>query len=252
VEAGAAVHHAAQGFDRSAPVYERARPEYPRQAVADLVELLDLGPGRTVVDLAAGTGKLTRLLLPSGANVVAVEPLEGMREELSAVLPEVAVHAGTAEDMPLPDDLADAVVVGQAFHWFDGRRALPEIHRVLRPGGGLAMVWNVRDRTVEWVERLAEITEPYAVDIPRYRTSDWQEAFATSDRFGPLELRQYAFEHEVDAQTMVDRVASISWICSLPEDERDQVLERVAALFADLPPRFPVPYHTDLWWCRAR
>ena len=249
-----AVHHAALGFDASAPVYERARPTYPPEAVADLVEILGLGPGRTVVDLAAGTGKLTRLLDPSGATVAAVEPLEGMRQELSSVGPEVRVLEGTAEAMPLPDDFADAVTVGQAFHWFDGSRALPEIHRVLRGEGGLAMLWNVRDRTVEWVERLAEITEPFAApaNVPRYRTSAWREAFDASDLFGPLECRQYPFEHEVDAGTMVARVASISWISVLPDEQRRDVLARVEALFVDMPPRFPVPYHTDLWWCRAR
>jgi SAM-dependent methyltransferase len=247
-----AVHRAALGFDRSAPTYERARPTYPPEAIADLVEILGLGPGRTVVDLAAGTGKLTRLLVPSGATVIAVEPLAGMRDELSRAVPEAEVQEGTAESMPLADGSADAMVVGQAFHWFDGERALPEIHRVLQSHGGLAMVWNVRDRTVEWVKRLADITEPHATDVPRYRTSAWREAFDASDWFGPLEFRQYAFEHEVDAETMLERIASISWISTLSEDLRRDVLERVEALLAGMPPRFPVPYHTELWWCRAR
>lgn len=246
------VHRAALGFDRSAPAYERARPGYPPPAVNDLVDLLGLGPGRTVVDLAAGTGKLTRLLVPSGATVVAVEPLAGMRQELSGVAPGVEVLDGTAEGMPVPDGWADAVTVAQAFHWFDGERALPEIHRVLRPGGRLAMIWNVRDRTVDWVERLSEITEPHAGDVPRYRTSAWREPFATTDLFEPLEFRQYAFEHEVDAGTMVERIRSISWISTLPEAERDDVLAAVEALFVDMPSRFSVPYHTELWWCRAR
>ncbi len=249
-----AVHHAALGFDTSAAAYERARPTYPPAAVADLVEILGLTPGRTVVDVAAGTGKLSRLLLPSGASVIAVEPAPGMRAQLTAAVPGVEVRDGVAEDIPVPDAAADGVVVGQAFHWFDGRRALPEIHRVLRPGGALTMLWNVRDRTVEWVQRLAEITEPFArrSDVPRYRTSAWREAFEASDLFGPLERRQYPFEHEVDARTMVERIASISWISTLPDSEREDVLRRVEALFVDMPERFPVPYHTDLWWCRAR
>ena len=248
-----AVHRAARGFGTSAAAYERARPTYPDEAVRDLVELLGLGPGRTVVDLAAGTGKLTRLLVPSGATVVAVEPVVGMREQLAAAVPGVEIRDGVAEALPLADDSADAVVAGQSFHWFDGERALPQIHRVLRPRGGLAMLWNVRDRTVEWVERLAEITEPLAArsGVPRYRTSAWREAFEASDLFGPLECRQYPFEHEVDAPTMVDRIASISWISVLPDEERRKVLARVEALFVDMPERFPVPYHTELWWCRA-
>ncbi|MCA1691610.1 MAG: class I SAM-dependent methyltransferase [Actinobacteria bacterium] len=245
-----ALHRAALGFDTTAPAYERARPGYPPAAVADL----GIGPGMSVVDVAAGTGKLTRLLVPTGARIVAVEPLAGMRAELDRALPGLEILEGTAEAIPLPDRSADAVVVGQAFHWFDGERALPEIARVLRPGALLAMLWNVRDRSVDWVERLAEITEPHAQagKVPRYRTGAWKEAFAGTDRFSALESRQYPFEHEVDAATMVDRIRSISWISVLPEPERTDVLERVGRLFDGMPPRFPVPYHTDVWWCRAR
>lgn len=219
--------------------------------MAEVVAVLDLGPGRTVVDLAAGTGKLTRMLQPSGARVVAVEPLAEMRAELRRVLPHVEAVPGTAEAIPLEDGGAGGVTVGQAFHWFDGERALAEIHRVLRPGGGLAMLWNVRDRTVDWVRRLAEITEPHA-HAPRYRTGRWRRPFETTPRFTALEHRRFAFEHDVDVQTMVDRIASISWIAVLPDGERAQVLERVRAVLDGMPGRFPVPYHTELWWCRAR
>src|SRR5207248_291508 len=139
------VHPAAAGFARAADVYERARPEYPPEAVAWLVERLDLGPGRVVVDVAAGTGKLTRLLVPSGAQVVAVEPLAEMREVLRGVVPEAEAREGTAEALPLPDDCADAVMVAAAFHWFRRDEALPELARVLRPGGRLAIVYNLRD-----------------------------------------------------------------------------------------------------------
>jgi SAM-dependent methyltransferase len=248
------LHPAARGFDTTADAYERARPTYPPDAVAALAEALAIGPGRTVVDLAAGTGKLTRLLVPTGARLIAVEPLEAMRSRLAAVVPEAEVYDGTAEAIALPDRSADAAVVAQAFHWFDGPRALAEIARVLRPDarGGLGLLWNVRDLTVDWVHRLAEITEPHATDVPRHRTGAWREAFETTARFTPLEHRQFAFEHEVDADTMVDRIRSISWISVLPEQERDDVLGRVRRLFEGMPARFPVPYHTELWWCRLR
>lgn len=213
--------------------------------------MLGIRPGRTVVDVAAGTGKLTRLLVPAGAAVVAVEPSEAMRAQLARAVPGVAVFDGTAESLPLDSGSADAIVAGQAFHWFDGERALREIHRVLRRGGGLGMLWNVRDRTVEWTARLADLTEPYRKGGPKYRDDAWRTAFEATTLFTPLEFRSFPFEHEVDADTMVERMASISWIAVLPEGERLPLLSRVRALFDGMPQRFPVPYHTDVWWCRA-
>ena len=142
------VHEVALGFDSTAAAYERGRPDYPPAAVEALVEALAIGPASTVVDLGAGTGKLTRLLVPTGARVVAVEPLAGMRAELATAVRGVEVLDGTAEAMPLGDGRADAVVAAQAFHWFADHQSLSEIHRVLRPGGGLGLVWNVRDQSV--------------------------------------------------------------------------------------------------------
>jgi SAM-dependent methyltransferase len=137
---------AAQSFASVAGVYERARPEYPEAAVDWLASRLDLGPGRTVVDLAAGTGKLTRMLVPTRARVIAVEPVPEMLAELRRAAPEAQALQGTAEAIPLPDAGADAVTVAQAFHWFDPPRALREIARVLRPGGRLGLIWNTLRR----------------------------------------------------------------------------------------------------------
>lgn len=220
--------------------------------MATLAAELGLGPGRTVVDLGAGTGKLTRLLVPTGARVVAVEPSEGMRAELERAVPAAEVLDGTAEAVPLEDGAAAAAVAAQAFHWFDGDRALADIARVLAPGGGLGLIWNVREQTVEWVARLADVIEPYRHGVPTYRAGDWKAAFGRTQRFGPLQRRSFPFAHETDAATMVDRVASISWVAALPEAERAVVLERVRALFDGMPERFPVPYRTDVWWCRLR
>src|SRR2546423_11287143 len=133
------LHPATRGF-AAADVYERGRPSYPAASIEKIVERLGLHPARTVLDLAAGTGKLTRLLVPSGANVIAVEPVLEMRTELERRVPGVAALGGTAERIPLNDDHVDAVTVGQAFHWFNADAALREIQRVLRPGGGLALI----------------------------------------------------------------------------------------------------------------
>lgn len=127
---------AAVGFARAGADYERGRPGYPTAAVDRLAVELRLGPGRVAVDLAAGTGKLTRALVRTGAELVAVEPVAGMRRKLTASLPSVRALEGTAEAIPLTEGSVDAVLVGQAFHWFDTPVAAREIHRVLRPGAG--------------------------------------------------------------------------------------------------------------------
>jgi SAM-dependent methyltransferase len=244
---------AAQGFGRAADAYERGRPGYPEAAVARLVEVLGIGPGRAVVDLAAGTGKLTRQLLPSLADLVAIEPVASMRARLAAALPAVRVEAGTAEALPLPDGTADTVVVGQAFHWFDGPRALAEIHRVLRPGGGLGLIWNVRDESVPWVAELTGIMEPYRGDAPRYQSGRWREAFAASSLFRPL--REHGFRHEQRGnRAMVrDRVGSVSFVASLEEADRagllaevDELLDRHPALRGRA--TVTLPYRTDVFW----
>jgi len=139
---------AAVGFDRGAADYERGRPGYPDAAIALVARKLGITPGQRVLDLAAGTGKLTRSLLGLGAELVAVEPVAGMREQLRRAVPGVDVRDGTAEQIPLDDASVDAVLVAQAFHWFDVPAAAAEIHRVLVPGGGLAVIRNEWDRTV--------------------------------------------------------------------------------------------------------
>jgi SAM-dependent methyltransferase len=219
------VHRAAAtGFARSVEAYERARPEYPHEAIAWLADALDLRPGRTVVDLAAGTGKLSRPLAALGCEVIAVEPVAQMR---AAIGPGIRALDGTAEHMPLPDDGADVVTVGQAFHWFDGPRALAEIERVLRPGGALALLWNRRPvESSELHAAISEIVKPYQGDAPRHASGAWRDAFAGHD----LEERVFAFSQRLDADGLADRVGSTSFIAALDEDEHARVLERVRAL----------------------
>ena len=148
---------AASGFGAGAEAYEQGRPSYPPDLVAWLVDRLGLGPGRRLADVAAGTGKLTRLLVPSGAEVVAVEPVAAMRTQLEAACPEVEVLDGTAEALPLGDGSVDAITVAQAFHWFEPAAALAEAARVLRPGGGLAVTFNERDTRESWVAELSRL-----------------------------------------------------------------------------------------------
>jgi SAM-dependent methyltransferase len=248
------IHHAAaRGFDRAADVYERGRPGYPEPAIAWLVQVLGIGPGSQVVDLAAGTGKLTRQLLPTGAELTAVEPVAGMRARLAEVLPSSRVETGTAEAMPPPDGAASAVVVGQGFHWFDGQRALAEIHRVLRPGGGLGLIWNVRDESVPWVGELTRIIEPFRGDAPRYQSGRWRDAFATTPLFQPLNERSFRHAQEGDRAMVRDRIASVSFVASLARDalagvlaQVDDLLDSHTALRGSA--TVTMPYRTDVYW----
>lgn len=258
---------AARGFERGADDYEAARPGYPAEVVDLLVEALELGPGRRVLDLAAGTGKLTRLLVPSGAEVVAVEPVAAMRATLAELVPEAEVLDGTAEAIPLPDAGVDAAVAAQAFHWFDAGAALAELARVLRPGGALALVWNVRDESADWVRRFGELLVEGAAEDessaafretgkPYEEGQDWADVIGASGRFGPVEHASVAWEQPVDADLLVRRAASTSFVSALPDDARAAALDRVrdlAATHPDLAGRatFGFPYRTAVYWCRS-
>jgi SAM-dependent methyltransferase len=218
---------ASAGFARSVAAYERGRPGYPTDAVDFLAARLRLGAGRTMVDLAAGTGKLTRLLLSTGAEVVAVEPVAEMRAALPAGARAVD---GTAEAMPLPGASADAVAVAQAFHWFDGDAALAEIHRVLRPGGALALVWNHRPPEDPLNRAIEELIAPYRGHTSAFHSGAWRGAFERTTLFGPLEERVFPNDQALDADGLADRIASISFIAALDEKERAKVLRAVRDL----------------------
>jgi len=236
------VHRAAAtGFARGVEAYERARPDYPPEGIAYLARELDLRRGRTVVDLAAGTGKLTRPLARLGCEVIAVEPVDEMR---AAIGDDVRALDGTAEAIPLPDDSADAVTVAQAFHWFDGPAALAEIERVLRPGGALALVWNRRPiETSELHAAISEIMAPYRGDAPAHATGAWRDAFAGRE----LVECELAFTQVLDADGLADRVASTSLVAALEEPERDRVLDRVRALVGEGPVAVPYVCEIHLW-----
>jgi SAM-dependent methyltransferase len=251
---GAIHQSAARGFALAPDEYERGRPMYPFAAVRRLVRELRIKPESTVLDLAAGTGKLTRLLAQLGADVVAVEPVVEMRERLVETLPGVRALAGTAEAIPLEDESMEAVTVGQAFHWFDGDAALAEIHRVLRPGKRLGLIWNVKDESVDWVRLLAEIIEPYRGTAPKVASGSWKEAFERTELFTPIERARFAFVHQIDVATVVARVTSISFIAALDSGVRERIVEQVRELVATHPETrgrevFPLRYRTGVYWC---
>lgn len=248
---------AAVGFERGADDYVAARPGYPAAALDLLVAELGLGPGAAVLDLAAGTGKLTVDLVAHGARVVAVEPVVAMRERLVRDVAGVEVRDGTAEALPLDDASVDLVTVAQAFHWFDGPAALAEIRRVLRPGGGLALIWNVRDETVGWVRALGEIKDDTDGGPPydHHQDVDWDALVGADGGYGVYAEDWFPNWQDATVETVVGRTASTSWISALPDARRQAVLDRVRELLAHHPAtrgreRFPFPHATVVGWCR--
>lgn len=244
-----AIHeHAAVGFSRAAAEYERVRPGYPTAAIELLARELDLRPGRRALDLAAGTGKLTRLLAATGVELVAVEPVDEMRAQLRRTVPGIRTLAGTAEAIPLAGGAVDAALVAQAFHWFDAARAQRELHRVLAPGGGLALVWNEWDYgSSRAVARVGRVVEAARADTPQYPRGDWRGAFEAVGLFEPLRRHDFANPQEAPREDVVARVATISFVAAMPAQERERLLADVRAALADEPEPVRFSYRTDVF-----
>jgi ubiquinone/menaquinone biosynthesis C-methylase UbiE len=238
-------HPDSRSFETVAELYERARPGYPSEALAWVAETLELQEARTVLDLGAGTGKLTRQLLETGADVIAVEPGDAMRAQLVRAVPEVEALRGSAEQIPLADDSVDAVTVGQAFHWFRQDEALPEIHRVLRAGGGIALLWNARDEDAALTREVNEVLELVLKD--RAPTPDSSGALVESALFGAVEERTFRFTQELDADALAARVASISFVAASPPETRRHIESRVRAVVEAAGGRVDFPYVTDVY-----
>jgi ubiquinone/menaquinone biosynthesis C-methylase UbiE len=240
------IEPAAEAFGAAATDYERARPSYPPEAVAVLTEAIGLGPGITVCDLAAGTGKLTRLLAATGARVIAVEPVEGMRDALEAAVPNIEILDGTAEAIPIDDGVLDGVTVAQAFHWFRFDEALAEIHRVLRPGGTLAILFNERDERVPWVKTWNEVIEWHTRRIAYYQRTDWGDLLAGH---GLANVRYHAVEwlQPMTRDLVASRVRSVSYIAQLDASGQQEYVDRVLALVDGFDEPFDLPYIAHVW-----
>ncbi len=227
-------------------------------ALAELADALALDAGRTVVDLGAGTGKFTRLLALTGAEVIAVEPVAEMRERLAELLPGIAVTAGTAEATGLPGGCADAVVAAQSWHWFQDGQALDEVERLLRPGGGLALVWNRYDTSVPWVRDFQDIYFRLAPrDLPSALDDRWRAAFTGRPGWSRPSERHWPNPHSTTAEDVVERMMSSSHIVVLPEAEQEKVRAQAWEVLEGHEAtrgrdRLEMPYTTDLYWLRWR
>lgn len=235
----------AASFDRAADVYERSRPEYPLDAVRWLVP-----QGATdVLDLGAGTGKLTRVVAGLVPHVFAVDPSPKMLDQLRTAVPGVTALEGTAESIPLDDATVDGVVVGQAWHWVDQERALPEVARVLRPGGTLGLVWNQRDESVPWVARLTEIMHPANGEI------FLKEGTIQAGPFEPLEREQFTWTMEFTRPQLLDLANSRSYVITATDDERAEIAEGINRLLDEDPAlagrqSWTMPYRTHCFRMR--
>jgi SAM-dependent methyltransferase len=238
--------------------YERGRPAYPPEAVG----VPGLPQTATVLDLGAGTGKLTRLLVTAFGHVVAVEPDAGMRRLLEALCPEARVLAGSAEKIPLPDESVDAVFAAESFHWFDRERAPAEIARVLRPRGALVLMWNLpagpTEPSIEAVERLVDEIGPSADELPydrmdlnhrRYASGEWRRAFVDSP-FEELREARLPNPQTLDREALVSLLASMGWVADLEDERRVPFLEKARSLLTAA--EYRRRWETQLHWTRLR
>jgi ubiquinone/menaquinone biosynthesis C-methylase UbiE len=214
----------ARSFGSVAEIYDRGRPSFPREAA----EWLAGSQPATVVELGAGTGKLTEHLVALGHDVHASDPDEAMLQVLRRRLPDVPTSVSGAEEIPVPDRSVDVVVAAQCFHWFDHDRALPEIARVLKPGGRVALVWNVRDERIPWVRRLGRI-----IGSQEQLHDESAEPLVLSGLFGFVEESTFAFWQEINRDSIRDLVLSRSNVAVLDEDARAAKLDEVLAFYDD-------------------
>ena len=218
--------------------------------MAWLAEKLGLAEGQSVLDLGAGTGKLTRALVPTGARVIAVEPGERMLAELRRAVPGVEARLGAAEAIPLPDESVDAITVGQAFHWFRHDEAVPELHRVLSSSGSIALIWNSRDQERPLQRDFSELIRPL-LPPDRPPVGHSVKALEESELFGPVERRTFPFLQELDADGLVDRMASVSFVAAAAPDARAELERGLREIVAAEGGSVEFAYVTEVYVSRA-
>lgn len=253
--AGAVHPTAGTGFALGAQVYADSRPGYPPEIIGWLRDRLGIGPDSVVAEVGAGTGKFTPALVATGAEVIAIDPVPEMLAQLSAALPGVRTMVAPAQRLALADASIDAIVCATAFHWFATAETLAEFRRVLRPGGALGLVWNIRDIRVPWVARLSDLTNRHQDDAARETSGAWRAPFPAPG-FTPLGEARLRYDHRGPPEAViVGRTLSTSFIAALPEDARAGVAEEARALIAATPElagkaEIVFPYVTAAYDCR--
>lgn len=234
---------AMRGFGLRAETYRQVRPTYHRLIIDEAVQAMTDG---VVVELGAGTGIFTAELFRRDVDVIAVEPVEAMREQLLDHAGSIDVRAGSAESIPVGSGSAGTIVAAQAFHWFDTAASMDEIARVLRPEGRLLTVWNVRDESVTWMARYTDIVDEYAGDTPRYRTMNWRRAIEADDRFTLVSETAMDNPQPTDADGVVARALSTSFIAASSSAVQERVVARIRQAVGGLGDRFEFPYRSEI------
>jgi ubiquinone/menaquinone biosynthesis C-methylase UbiE len=242
--------------DRHALNHVKERPSYPKEAIRSLRNALGIISGKTVVDLAAGTGKLTESLLDANIQLTAIEPEEEMRRIYAYLFPQITLLNGTAESIPLPDNSVDAVLVGTAFHCFDGIKALSEISRVLKSKGGLGLIWNVFDDNFDWIRKMYGIRAKICENLPLTKNAnlEWKKVFEeTPHKFFPLQHRTISFSYLGKAQRIMERMLSSSMIDPLPKEKQEFLIKEICQLLeishAETNEKeLLIPYRTEIYW----
>jgi SAM-dependent methyltransferase len=228
-ESATSLHPLVGGF-ADADNYDRARPRYGAEVVATLIDALGLAPGAPVLELGAGTGQLSEALVQGGLDLTAVEPLPQTRALLARAIGEQRVRAGVAEDIPLPEGSVDAVLAADSFHWFDQARAMPEIRRVLRPGGGVAILRSLPLWDGPWSHDLGSLLAASRPDHPAFDGDGEAAALSAGDSYGPVQKLTVNSEQVTDPSRLLAYIASFSWVGSLPAPAREELLGRAAEL----------------------
>jgi SAM-dependent methyltransferase len=244
---------AEKGFTRAARSYANARPDYAPKAIDFLLKEANLCPNEIALDLAAGSGHLTKHLLRMKAKVLASEPLEAMRNEFKLHFPQVQILSSAAENLDLKSSSIDAVFVGNAFHWFDSRRATHEIHRVLKPYGKLFVCWNIPDEGFDMIRKFTALLEDYK---PNRSLHAWRKPFEASHAFSPLEVRRFEHDQYFGLEAFLSFVSSFSFVASLDDEERKILIANLSRFFDDFSDslrgerllRFPM--RSDIEWAQ--
>lgn len=246
---------AGTGFARAAGTYTASRPGYPDAAADWLRDQVGVEAGSVVAEVGAGTGKFTALIAGLGADAIAIDPVPEMLAELRVRLPDVRTEIASANALPFDDANFDTVICATAFHWFASAEVLAEFHRVLRPGGALGLIWNVRDTSIGWAAELSALTNRHQGDAPRESEAAWR-AFFPAPGFSPLRTTRMRYVHRGSPEdVIVGRTLTTSFIAALPDAEKAALADEIRALIARTPElagqtEIDFPYVTMGYDCR--